>query len=123
MWSTRKFRVQFRLIHDLSFPKEDSVNSRIAKIHSEVHYELLDDCVSINCEIGPGCLVAKADIKDAFRIIPIHSADLGMSRQGHFTLTDVSQWGAVHLVARSNILHRLWSGSLRLSLVFVTYSG
>ena len=83
----KKVPGQFRLIHDLSFPKGDSVNSHIAKLHSEVHYELLDDCVTIIREIGPGCLVAKADIKDAFRIIPIHPADhrlLGMSWQGQF---------------------------------------
>ena len=66
---------QFRLIHDLSFPKDKSVNSHIAKLHSEVHCELLDDCVSIIREIGQGCLMGKADIKDAFRIIPIHPTD------------------------------------------------
>ena len=58
----KKVPGQFHLIHDLTFPKRDSVNSHIAKIHSEVHYELLDDCVTIIREIGPGCLVAKADI-------------------------------------------------------------
>jgi len=26
-------------------------------------------------EIGHGCLIAKTDIKDAFRINPIHAAD------------------------------------------------
>ena len=83
----KKVPCQFRLIHDLSFPKDNSVNSHITKLHSEVHYELLDDCVSIIREIGQGCLVAKADIKDAFRIIPIHPADhrlLGMTWQEKF---------------------------------------
>ena len=37
----KKVPGQFRLIHDLSCLKGDSVNSHIAKIHSEVHYELL----------------------------------------------------------------------------------
>ena len=78
---------QFRLIHDLSFPKDNSVNSHIVKLLSEVHYELLDDCVSVIREIGQGCLMAKADIKDVFRIIPIHPADhrlLGMTWQDKY---------------------------------------
>ena len=54
----KKVSGQFRLIHDISFPKDNSVNSHIAKLHSKVHYELLDDCVSIIREIGQGCLVA-----------------------------------------------------------------
>ena len=69
---------EYRLIHDLSFPKDNSVNSHIPKIFTEVQYELLDDCISIICSLGPNCLIAKADIKDAFRIIPIHPNDYGL---------------------------------------------
>ena len=64
-----------RLIHDLNFPKNNSVNSHIDKSQTEVHYELLDHCVSIIHRLGANCRIAKADIKDAFRIIPIHPAD------------------------------------------------
>ena len=71
----KKATAQFRLIHDLSFPKGSSVNSYIDKLYTEVQHELLDDCVTIIREIGQGCLVAKADIQEAFRIIPIHPAD------------------------------------------------
>ena len=66
---------EYRLIHDLSFPKLDSVNSHIEKVYTEVTYELFDHCLSIVQSIGPGCLIAKADVKDAFRIIPIHPDD------------------------------------------------
>ena len=62
---------EFRLIHDLSLPKLDSVNSH----YTEVIYELLVHCLPIIQSIGPGCLIAKADIKDAFRILPIHPDD------------------------------------------------
>ena len=61
---------EYRLIHDLSFPKFNSVNSHINKFHTEVSYELIDHCITIIQAIGPKCLIAKADIKDAFRIIP-----------------------------------------------------
>ena len=39
---------------------------------------MLDDCIAIICSLGPNCLIAKADIKDAFRIIPIHPNDYGL---------------------------------------------
>ena len=65
---------EFRLIHDLSFPKGDSVNSHIDPQHSSVQYEVLDRCVEIIQSIGKGCLVAKADLKDAFRIVPLAPA-------------------------------------------------
>ena len=78
---------EFWLIHDLSFPKFDSVNSHIEKVYTEVTYELIDKCLSIMQSIGPGCLIAKADTKEAFRIIPIHPDDymlLGFTWRDHF---------------------------------------
>ena len=52
-----------RLIHDLSFPKGESVNDFIPREASYVVYELVDTCINIICELGPGCEIAKADIK------------------------------------------------------------
>ena len=65
---------EYRLIHDLSFPPNNSVNSHIDSIHSSVQYEVLDNCVEIIQQIGGGCLISKADLKDAFRIIPVEPA-------------------------------------------------
>ena len=65
----------FRLIHDLSYPRNNSVNSCIPKQHSRVTYETLDDCVKIIAQIGEGCLVSKGDIRNAFRILPIDKHD------------------------------------------------
>ena len=62
---------EFRLIHDLSFPKHNSVNSHIPSFHSSVQFEMLDDCVEHVVQLGPGALMAKADLQDAFRIVPI----------------------------------------------------
>ena len=62
---------QFRIIHDLSFPKGNSVNSHIPREWATVSYELLDDALKIIHHLGHGTLVAKADIESAFRIIPL----------------------------------------------------
>ena len=81
----KKASNEFRLIHDLSFPKNSSVNSNIDKSLTGVQYEDLDHCVRILSEMGPNTLIAKADLKDAFRIIPIHPLDhrlLGFTWKG-----------------------------------------
>ena len=44
-----------RLIHDLSFPKGESVNDFIPTEASFVVYELVDNCIDIICELGQGC--------------------------------------------------------------------
>ena len=45
----------FRFIHDLSYPKENSVNYHIASECSSVSFEMLDDCIRIMLELGKGC--------------------------------------------------------------------
>lgn len=78
---------EFRLIHDLSFPKGNSVNSHIDPFYSAVQYEVLDNCVELIQNIGRGCLVAKADLLDAFRIIPVAPSSyhyLGFKWKGNF---------------------------------------
>ena len=78
---------KFRLIHDLSFPRGDSINFYTSKQFTCVQYETLDQVVSLVQECGQGCFIAKADIKDAFRLIPIKPQDyhlLGMTWHGKF---------------------------------------
>ena len=71
----KKGSSEFRLIHDLSFPRCDSVNSHIDPYYTAVHYQDLDHCVSIIHSLGTNCLIAKTDLKDAFRILPVHPDD------------------------------------------------
>ena len=83
----KKDRGQYRLIHDLSFPRNNSVNSHIDPVFTAVSYELLDHCIDIIVKLGKGCWIAKADLKDAFRILPIHPSDyrlLGFTWQGKY---------------------------------------
>ncbi|KAK2172939.1 hypothetical protein NP493_919g01022 [Ridgeia piscesae] len=78
---------KFRLIHDLSFPRGDSINFYTSKQFTCVQYETLDQVVSLVQECGQGCFIPKADIKDAFRLIPIKPQDyhlLGMTWHGLF---------------------------------------
>lgn len=66
---------QFRLIHDLSYPKNQSVNSAIEKYHTHVVYDSIDIVVEKVKLNGRNCLMAKTDIENAFRLLPIHSQD------------------------------------------------
>ena len=78
---------KYRVIHDLSFPKHHSVNYHIPQENSTVQYESIDNVTALLNHFGRDALMAKTDIKDAFRIIPIHPDDyklLGFSWQGAF---------------------------------------
>ena len=66
---------QYRLIHDLSFPKGDSVNSHIPEEFTTVSYQNIETVIDLVHSHGYNCLMSKADIKDAFRLIPVHHDD------------------------------------------------
>ena len=65
----------FRFIHNLSAPENLSINDNIPRSEATVQYETLDYVVNLVRRFGKGCLLAKADIENAFRLIPIHPAD------------------------------------------------
>lgn len=76
---------KFRVIHDLSFPKHNSVNSQIPQECATVQYDSIDNVTSLLRQFGKDSLMAKTDIQDAFRIVPINPEDyklLGFSWQG-----------------------------------------
>ena len=81
----KKTEGEFRLIHHLSFPKGASLNDGIPPEHTSVSYATVEDAIRFIKTVGPGCFLAKTDIKNAFRIIPIRPDDynlLGMCWQG-----------------------------------------
>ena len=81
----KKVTGDFRLIHHLSYPKGFSVNDGIAAEITSVQYAKVADAIRLIKRAGPGCFLAKTDIKSAFRIIPIHPKDhplLGMRWRG-----------------------------------------
>ena len=78
---------KFRVIHDLSFQKHNSVNLYIPEENSKVKYESLDVVTELLRKFGSGALMAKTDIQDAFRIVPVQPDDyklLGFSWDNNF---------------------------------------
>jgi len=76
---------KWRLIVDLSSPEHFSVNDGIAKELCSLTYTSVDDVVACVLKAGKGALLAKMDIKQAYRNIPVHPDDrplLGMKWQG-----------------------------------------
>ena len=67
---------------DLSFPQGASVNDGIDSTDFPLSYSRVDDAIDFIMREGRGTLLAKGDISDAYRLIPIHPHDhhlLGMS--------------------------------------------
>ena len=73
---------KFRTITDLSSPKGSSINDFISDSESSVQFDTFDKAVDIVAKLGRGTLLAKIDIKSAFRICPVHPSNwhlLGIS--------------------------------------------
>ena len=66
---------KWRLIIDLSHPQGHSVNDYIPKPLCSLSYITVDDTINAIMRFGPHTLLAKVDIKSAFRLLPIHPAD------------------------------------------------
>ena len=62
---------QLRMVHNLSHPYQNSVNSSIDRKYCKVEYETLDHCVSIIAKLGSGALMCKSDFQNAFRILKL----------------------------------------------------
>ena len=75
---------KWRLIVDLSHPEGRSINDGISSSHCSLQYVRVDDVVEQLLQLGPGALMAKLDVKSAYRIVPVHPDDralLGMQWQ------------------------------------------
>ena len=66
---------KWRLIVDLSSPKGYSVNDAIASEQCSVSYTSVDRAVDFVRHLGEGCLLAKLDLKEAYRAVPVHPSD------------------------------------------------
>ena len=114
----------YRLIHHLSFPKGASGNDGLSSEDSSVQYATITFVKSV----GKNCFLAKIDIKNAFRIIPVHPDDyplLGIFWKGSFyydkcmpmgcsssckifeTFSTTVEWVARHKLSIPYILHLL----------------
>ena len=87
---------QWRLILDLSSPAGASVNDGVSTALSSLHYVTVEDAVRRILLVGQGALLAKVDIKQAYRNVPIHPDDrhlLGMEWQGRLFIDKTLPFG------------------------------
>ena len=119
---------KWRMILHLSAPAGSSINDHILKDDFSLRYSTIDDAVRMLFTLGTGALMAKADLKSAFRMIPVCPQDwelLGMQWQGHFyhdtclpfglrsapflfnQYAEALEWIAQHNYGLSHLLHYL----------------
>ncbi|XP_033958129.1 uncharacterized protein [Pseudochaenichthys georgianus] len=79
--ATSKYSEKKRLIFDLSAPRSGpfcSINSLIPPEPFSLHYASVDNAIKLIKFAGQGAWLSKADITDAFKIIPIHPSQWNM---------------------------------------------
>lgn len=89
---------KYRLIHNLSYPYDlHSVNYNIPSEYTTVTYQTLQHALSLIQFHSPTAYLAKTDIADAFRIIPLHPDQynlLGFSFNSHYYFDKMLCMGA-----------------------------
>lgn len=76
---------KFRMIVDLSFPRGRSINDCISRDLASITYASVDDAVNHILRLGRGSLLVKVDLKNAYRMVPVHPHDqhlLGIAWEG-----------------------------------------
>ncbi len=87
---------RWRLIVNLSAPDGHSVNDGVSKELSRVTYTSVDEVAGRVVELGRGALLAKADVKAAYRNVPVHPRDrwlLGMEWEGEIYVDGTLPFG------------------------------
>ena len=87
---------KWRLIVDLSSPEGSSVNDGIDPSLCSMSYITVQDAIHEITKLGKGALLAKLDIKDAYRMVPVHPTDrhlLGIQWQGATYIDGVLPFG------------------------------
>lgn len=67
---------KYRLCIDLSGDLKGTVNFFISAEDSSVDFSTIDDVVDSTILCGSGALIAKLDLKDAYKILPVHRDDV-----------------------------------------------
>lgn len=71
----RRQQNKWRLIVDLSSPRSHSVNDGIDSSCCSIQYSGLDQAVAMVNRAGRGAMLAKLDLKCAYRAVPVHPKD------------------------------------------------
>ena len=116
---------KWRLIVDLSHPKLQSVNDGVPSPLCSIRYITIEDAVQKIIELGPGTLMAKIDIKNAFRLIPVHPGDrhlLGMRWKEYSFIDTCLPFGLRSAPRLFNVMADLLTGILhRQGVTFVIH--
>jgi hypothetical protein len=94
--ATRKRNPKRRLINHLSWPAGNSVNDGIPDTEAKIRYESFESALRLIRSFGRGTLLAKLDLQDAFRHIPVRPQDwplLGFHWDSHFYYVVVLMFG------------------------------
>ena len=75
----------------LSFPTRGSVNDGIASDLASITYALVDDAVRLILRLGRGMQLVKLDLKNAYRIVPVHPQDQHLL-YGCGAVVDAESW-------------------------------
>jgi len=85
-----------RVFNHYSWPEIGSVNDEMPDIEGEINYNSFESAAAVLRESGRGSLLAKLDLKDAYRHIPVRSTDwnlLGFHWLGKFYYPAVLMFG------------------------------
>lgn len=88
---------EYRLIHHLSYPPGESINDYIDPNLCTVQYTSFDEAVKLIQNLGQNCKLFKADIRSAYRLIPIKPSDfelLGFCFNNNFYFDKALPFGA-----------------------------
>ena len=86
----------WRIIYHLSAPHERSINDYIDPTEYSLSYCTIDDAYKIINTLGPGAVMSKIDLKNAFRLIPVRPKDwnlLGVCWRGQFYIDTCLPFG------------------------------
>ena len=87
---------KWRLIVDLSSPRGASVNDGIDQTLCSISYVSIDEAARRVVKLGSGALLAKLDLRNAYRVVPVHPDDqplLGMRWGGSLFLDAALPFG------------------------------
>ena len=63
------------MIVDLSSPRGSSINDDISSDVASLQYTSIDDLAALVVSEGKGSYLVKADIQEAYRMVPVHPED------------------------------------------------
>ena len=68
---------KFRVVVNLSAPESASVNDNLHRNLTHVAHSSIEDAVLLMHHLSRSCLMAKVDIRTAYRLLPVHPDDRG----------------------------------------------